>query len=391
MPTTIGKLTGTRIDSHVHVGLIGDSGNDWGSMSEHMRSRLEYRVFLAYGRIDEDTVCDRTLREATVEVIDTCGLDHVVCLALDPVFDHQGVERRDLSHLWVANDYVVDLRRELGDRVLLGASVHPYDPTFSDRVRAQIDQGAVLLKWLPSVQGIDLADPRAGRAMRELATIGPGGGPLPLLLHIGAEYAIPAAEARHTPNDFLSWTRADRIRNLLRFGNRWDQPDIAGVHANLRAALAAGAVIIFAHCGLPYFTSGLLSRLAEHSDFEVIREHLNAWPADGSQGGRCLADVSACCTPFRQRWFSTVERLPRESLIVGSDFPTPVFELSADLKEAWRDFKAMLHGDLWRLVIPQDNLLDVNARELGLAFPGHPMAERLGRLLDELGLPAGPA
>ncbi len=384
-------MTGTLIDGHVHVGLLGDEHPGLGRMSQHFRSRLEYRVFLAFGRVEADLVCDRVLREATLEAIGTSGLDHAVCLALDHVYDSEGRPRPDLSHMWVANDYVVGLRDELGDRVLLGASVHPYDPRFEDRVREAVDQGAVLLKWLPSAQAIDLADPRVTEALTLLARVGPGGGPLPLLLHVGAEYAIPPADPRQATFDFLRWTAADRLRNALRFRRRWQVPDVDGVHATLEAGLRDGAVIILAHCGLPYFGSGILARLLEHSDLETVRALLGDWPADGSRGGRCFADVSACCTPFRRQFFGALRKLPPASLVMGSDFPTPVFELSADLSEAWRDFRAVLGGDLWRLAVPQDNLLDVNARELALAFPGHPMTRNLGALLDELELPKPPA
>jgi hypothetical protein len=76
-----------------------------------------------------------------------------------------------------------------------------------------------------------------------------------------------------------------------------------------------------------------------------------------------------------------VAKLPEESLLFGSDFPTPVFELSAGLKEAWRDFRAVLRGDLGRIIIPQDNLLDVNYRELRNAFPGHSMFTNFERWL----------
>jgi len=380
-------LSEKLIDSHVHVGLMGDTMGELGAMSSYFRSRLEYRIFLLFGRIDEDRVCDRVLHEATVKAIGSSGLDHVVCLALDPVFDQKGTRRPDLSHMWVANDYVMRLRNDLGDQVLLGASVHPYDPDFSNRVRSLIDKGAVLLKWLPSAQGIDLADPRARQAMLDLAAIGPDDGPLPLLLHVGPEYAIPASDPRQGPFDYLRWTFFDRAHNALRFRRRWQRPDLDAIHANLRAALEAGATIIFAHCGLPYFASVPFAPMLEHSDFKVVRDYLRDWPADGSKGGRCLADIAACCTPFRKAWFKRLAKLPKEALLIGSDFPTPVFELSADLREAARDFKAIMRGDLWRIVVPQDNLLDVNIRELGIAFPGHPMTRNLGRLLDQLGLP----
>ncbi len=370
------------IDIHFHVGLVGDRFPQWGRLSPWFRRQLQFKVFLAYARVDADQLCDTKMREATLETIDTSGIDGVVCLALDPHYDHQGNRREDLSHMWVDNDYVLDLQRELPERVLLGASVHPYDPGFEDRVKKYVDKGAVLLKWLPSAQGIDLADDRTKEALVRLSNLGPGGKPLPLLLHTGSEYAIPPCDHRVKSYDFLSWRRLDRLRNLLN-RPRWLTPNIDGLNQNLRFALNEGTTIIFAHCGLHYFAGGIVGRLLEHSDFKSVKKYLTDYPATAPSGGRCFADCSALATPFRQRSFKKVAKLPEESLLFGSDFPTPVFELSADLKEAWRDFKAILKGDLGRIVIPQDNLLDVNLRELRNAFPGHPMFTNFGKRFFE--------
>ena len=373
------------IDGHCHVGLVGDTYPEWGGMSDWYRKQLTFKIFLAFARIDPDRVCDRVLREETIATISTSGIERVVCLALDPVFSVEGERRQDLSHLWIDNEYVLSLQGEpsLKDRVLFGASVHPYDGNYAERTAACVNRGAVLMKWLPSAQGIDLAHPKTAEALVALATAGRNGAPLPLLLHVGPEYAIPPSDPRHKSYDYLSWSLLDRARNSLRFSKRWVKPDLEAVHSNLEAALQAGAVIVFAHCGLPYFASGALGRIFEHSDFKPIRRYLERYRNDTQARGRCFADISAFCTPFRKRYFSTLRQLPSESLIYGSDFPTPIFEISADLKEAARDFKAILRGELDRIVIPQDNLLDVSYRELQTAFPGHPMFGNLAKLLSK--------
>jgi hypothetical protein len=159
------------------------------------------------------------------------------------------------------------------------------------------------------------------------------------------------------------------------------KPRLKAVHANLEDALRAGAVVIFAHCGLPYFASGPVGRLFEHSDFKRIKKYLEAFPSHHQEDGRCFADVSAFCTPFRKMHFEKLRRLDPRSLIYGSDFPTPIFELGGDLAEASRDFKAVLDGDLDRILVPQGNLLDVSHRELTRFFPDHPMFTNLGRLI----------
>ncbi|MCI0330115.1 MAG: hypothetical protein L0196_04070 [candidate division Zixibacteria bacterium] len=370
-----------RIDMHMHVGLLGNQWPQWGKLSDWYRRQLVYKIFLLYARIKEDQVSDRVLKEKALATIEASGLDQVVCLALDPVYDAKGVRRPELSHLWVDNDYIVELRKELPQKILLGASVHPYDPSFKERVKKYVGEGAVLLKWLPSAQQIDLADPRVKDALLFLAQARDGK-PLPLLLHCGVEYAIPTSDFRTTSYDFLTWGWWDGFWNFWRFGKKWHRPKVKEIRANLEAALDAGAVIIFAHCGLPYFAPNFLKEFAEHSDFDEVRRYLEGnLKALSGKKRRAYADVSAFCTPFRRDYFKDVAKLPPEYLLFGSDFPTPAFELSADLGEMWEDFKAVMQGHLERIVIPEDNLLDVNYRELQAAFPGHPMFKNFNVLL----------
>ncbi|UCC71388.1 MAG: hypothetical protein JSV86_13450 [Gemmatimonadota bacterium] len=382
----MGESDGKVIDMHFHIGLLGDKYPHWGRLDPWYQRQLAFKIFLLYARIDPSHLSDDTLREKTLRTIDECSLDHVVCLAMDPVYDRSGQRREDKSYMWVDNDYVLDLRRELGDKILLGASVHPYDPDFTDRVKKYTDQGAALLKWLPSSQQINLADSRVRAATLGLASAGPEGRPLPLLLHVGPEYAIPTTDAKARSYDFLSWSWWDDLWNSLRRpSRRWYRPETEKIAETLDTALSAGAVIIFAHCGLPYFSGRLLKRIFEHSDLKTVRRYLERYRQATAGSGRALADVSACATPFRQPFFERIRELPEGSLVFGSDFPTPVFELSADLEEAWRDMKAVFQGHLDRVIIPQDNLLDVNYRELRTAFPGHPMFGNFEALLPHTG------
>lgn len=109
---------------------------------------------------------------------------------------------------------------------------------------------------------------------------------------------------------------------------------------------------------------------------------LREFPADGSRGGRCYADVSACATPFRRSYFQAIRDLPAEALLYGSDLPTPVFELSADVEERMEDLGAVLRGEVERIVVPEGNLIDVSWREMERAFPGHAMFQNFQALLE---------
>lgn len=395
-----------RIDSHVHVAPLGpidppapptggppfmEPQAELGRIAGRMRNSTSFKIFLLYNRIAAGEVSDALLRRRTLEVIRQSSVDYVVALALDAVYTPDGVRRADLSTMWVANEYVIGLANdfaaslppaERGKRgILLGASVHPYAPNFKERVRWCVEHDAVLLKWLPSAQHIDLADERVGAALEFLATARHGE-PLPLLLHVGAEYAIVTGDPATTSYDFLSWSAWDRFFNgLRRKANRWRTPDTAAIARTIDRGMRAGAQIILAHCGLPYFAPNAFKKWLEHSDFDAVRALLERYRGTGAIKGKCFADVSAIVTPFRQSYFKDIRKLPPDALLAGSDFPVPVFELSADLGENLADLEAMLKGDFARIIIPQGNLLDVNWRELQHAFPGHPMFENAVPLL----------
>lgn len=373
-----------KVDSHVHVGVLGDDPafKGYGAISQWMRGNPVYQIMLLYARIERDKVTDTVLRDSLLKAVATSALDRVICLALDPVYDPGGNRREELSNMWVDNSFIVkELIPRSGGRILLGASVHPYDPAFQQRVRQCVQDGAVLLKWLPSAQQINLADPRVMDALVFLATA-KGGKALPLLLHCGYEGAIITTDPRTFSYDYLSWGFLDKLRNALKSKkDRFATPDVAGALANLRAGVDAGATVILAHCGLPYFAPRFLGFL-EHSDFPVVKALLGESSAAAEEKGKFCADVSACVTPFRKSYFGDIRKLPAELLLAASDFPVPVFELSADLKENLRDFEAMIaKGELDRVVVPQDNLLDVNWRELKIAFGEHPMFRNAVKLI----------
>jgi predicted TIM-barrel fold metal-dependent hydrolase len=365
------------VDVHFHVGLAGDKWPQMGGMSPWYKEQLVFKIFLLYADLKPGDVCDEKMDEAILHSIRATKVDKVVCLALDPVYDTNGNRQEKASNVWTDNSYVFWLRDRLPEKVLPGASVHPLDPKFRERVEECVAKGAVLLKWLPSAQQFTLDDPRVADAMKFLATVNKGKA-LPLLLHTGGEYAIPSSNPRTFSNDFLTWGFWDKFFNIFRFGDKkWNTPNIAEIDKNIRAALDAGTVIIFAHCGLPYFTPKFLTGMAEHSDFEPVKKYLES-PGNGSW--RCFADVSAICTPGRAQFIPEVEKLPKEKLLFGSDYPTPVFLLKPNDKDIVAQFEELRKGHVEHLVIPAGNLLDVNLEQLQIAFPQHPMFTNFSRM-----------
>jgi mannonate dehydratase len=135
-------------------------------------------------------------------------------LAFDCFVDELGLEDRSLSAMYVPDDYVLSLAERHPD-VLACCSVHPYRNDAVERLRAAAARGAVAVKWLPSVQGIDPAARRCLPFFEALAELG-----LPLITHAGEETA-------------LAFVSQEELGNPLR----------------LRAALEAGVRLVVAHAG----------------------------------------------------------------------------------------------------------------------------------------------
>lgn len=360
------------VDIHVHAGIVGDDEfKGLGRLSENYRNTPTFKIFQKFARLN--VITDKSLHENLLKTISTSGLYGVVCLALDHVFDSNGAPAPAKSDVWVSNEYILKLQnnqRSEFPKIYFGCSVHPYDVNFERRVKECVDKNAVLIKWLPSAMQFDLADPRILKALKFLATA-KNGKPLPLLLHTGVEYAVPTSNVKTQTYDFHSWSSLENQFNNLPFKTKLYTPRVAEIRKNIQSALEAGAIIIFAHCGLPYIASGIFSFL-EHSDFETVKSYLNK-NINATYTGRCYADISAFCTPFRKAYFNDIKALPQEYLFYGSDYPTPAFEISGSTAETLRNFKAILEGDFSRIIIPQDNLLDVNYRQLKAYFAGSPL------------------
>src|SRR5207302_1718005 len=90
----------------------------------------------------------------------TTSIDAAVILAFDAVHDREGRLDAANTHLYVTNDYVIELCRRYPGKMRFGASVHPYRKDAVAEIERCIKAGAVLLKWLPIVQNFNPSDPR---------------------------------------------------------------------------------------------------------------------------------------------------------------------------------------------------------------------------------------
>src|SRR4051812_42972384 len=112
------------IDCHMHVSVTVEPR---GVMSAKLLGSMPFR-FMRWrlGGKGKRGVQDREVEAKLISTIAGARtLDAAAVLAFDAVYDNDGRRDAAQTHLYVSNDYVIDLaRRER--QVLFGCSVHPY-------------------------------------------------------------------------------------------------------------------------------------------------------------------------------------------------------------------------------------------------------------------------
>jgi predicted TIM-barrel fold metal-dependent hydrolase len=277
------------VDVHVHV-CATTPGH--GSLSPLLLKRLYFRMLRRLlGLTREDgPALERDAEVKLAQALDeTEQLDAAVVLAFDAVHDADGRLDADRTHLYVTNDYVAELARS-HPKMLLGASIHPYRKDAVAELERCVGLGAVLVKWLPTVQDFNPADARCLPFYEALAHHR-----MPLLCHTGGENALP-------------------VHN-----EAWADPML------LVPALERGVTVIAAHCGtraLPFTPDYLppFCRLAREY------EHL-------------YGDTAALNLPTRSYAYDTIlhDEAVRRKLVHGSDWPIlPLPTRRIGWRRAWR-------------------------------------------------------
>lgn len=203
------------IDIHCHTAGIGAGGSGC-FVSPALRRNIRYRFFLKAFGVSEaelEQKGDRLVLERLSQgVEESRQVTAAVVLAMDGVVDSQGNLDRDRTEIYIPNAFLAQECRSHAN-LLFGASVNPYRRDALERLDQAAETGAVLLKWLPSIQGIDPADAALEPFYRRLQEL-----QLPLLTHTGSEESFTRAQ-NHL---------ADPVR--------------------LRRALEMGVTVIAAHC-----------------------------------------------------------------------------------------------------------------------------------------------
>jgi hypothetical protein len=264
------------VDMHCHIAGIG-AGNSGCFISPELRKSWRFRIYLRSFAVSESALekeGDNLLADRVAKLLAQSKLvKKAVVLALDGVVDHDGVLDRNRTEVYVPNEFVAEATARHGN-LLFGASVNPYRKDALERLERVKAQGAVLVKWIPSVMEIDPADPRLKAFYLKLVELD-----LPLLTHAGEERSFSSAS------------------------DSFCDPD------RLRLPLSLGVTVIAAHIGSTGKYQGERSsdRLAR-----LMREYPNLY-----------SDISSLTQINKHGYLKEALTRPefKGRLLYGSDFP----------------------------------------------------------------------
>jgi len=313
------------IDIHCHTAGLGAGGSGC-FVSPALRQSFRYRFYLkAFGvteqglRDEGDTLILRRLSETLEQ---SRRVSAAVVMAMDAVVGDNGEPDETSTEIYIPDEFLAGevLRYP---NLLFGASVNPYRRDALRRLDKAADTNAVLIKWLPSIQHIDPADPRLVPFYLRMKELG-----LPLLSHTGSERSFTSAR-----DDFSDPER-------------------------LRLPLSLGVTVVAAHAG----GGGRSRGEANHERFLRL---LNDYP-------NLYADISALTQINRPGHLARVVRR-RElhgRLLYGTDMPlinmciTTPFAFPLRLSP-WRMFAVSRIANPWDRDVELKEMLGLREEMLG--------------------------
>jgi hypothetical protein len=268
--------TSPIIDMHCHTAGLGAGGSGC-FVSEKLRQSFKLRFYLkSFGVTEKELMREGdalVLERLAQKLSESQHVSRAVVLALDGVIDAAGELDRTRTEVYVPNEF---LAAEIPKHpnLLWGASINPHRPDALARLDWAKAHGAVLIKWLPSIQDIDPADERWIPFYRKLVELN-----LPLLTHTGNEHAFTHAH------------------------------DALCDPARLRLPLSCGVTVIAAHAA----TAG---QFENESSFERLAQLMPEFP-------NLYADISSLTQLNKRTHLARVLARPEfnERLIYGTDYP----------------------------------------------------------------------
>ena len=287
-------------DWHVHVAGLGhgDSGN---FINDTMRNNYRFKFFLKWMNVTEadlETYGDQIVVERLNKRIeDSKYIDQAIIFALDGVIDTETKQLdKEATQFYVDNDFVA---RESAKypKLLFGASINPSRPDSIQLLEKVHVEGAVLIKWIPSIMHFDPADKKFEPFYRKMAELD-----IPLLTHTGMEKSFP------NTNDALADPR------------------------RLELALNSGVTVIAAHIATTGESEG-------QDNFERIMPMFAEFP-------NLYTEISSLTQINKLGYLAKALKQPglTDRMLYGTDWPLQSFPLVSPwyhinhigVKSAWR-------------------------------------------------------
>ncbi len=180
----------TIIDSHVHIAGLGYGGSGC-FVSDEMRNNIRFPLYLWAMGVNEDELRrlgdQIVLQRLSMRLAQSETVKQSVVLAMDGFVDIDGQLDRQQTQVFIPNDYVAEQTARY-DNLLFGASINPNRKDALQRLQQVKQQGALLIKWIPSIMNIDPSNADYIPFYKMMVKLD-----IPLLTHTGMEKAFSNA------------------------------------------------------------------------------------------------------------------------------------------------------------------------------------------------------
>jgi uncharacterized protein len=178
------------LDIHVHTAGIGAGGSGC-FVSKEMQSSYKFGIYLKSFWTDREELKTKgdaiVLEKISRKLAESEHVGAAVILALDGAVDESGNLDREQTEVYVPNEFLAKETAKYTN-LLWGASINPTRHDALERLTWAHEQGAVLVKWIPSIMQFDPSDESLRPFYEKLIEYR-----IPLLTHAGQERSFTKA------------------------------------------------------------------------------------------------------------------------------------------------------------------------------------------------------
>ena len=189
------------VDIHCHTAGIGAGGSGC-FVSSTMQASYKFRIYLKSFGVDlsqlESEGDGLVIRRIAEGVKASHEVDAAIVLAMDGVIGEDGRLDRSATEFYVPNEFVLEETSRYPN-LFWGASINPKRTNALERLVWAHEQGAKVVKWLPSIQLFDPGERRFLPFYQKLVELG-----MPLLTHAGQERSFTHARDEYADPERLT-------------------------------------------------------------------------------------------------------------------------------------------------------------------------------------------